>query len=122
MPLSKTMRDFVQDALTRIKEILPEAVQRMLHHKEPLIILDVREAEEFQRGHLPDAVLIPRGVLEGQAPQLLRDPNAEIIVYCGSGMRSALACDVMQQMGYTNVHSMAGGFRSCAQFGGHVDH
>ncbi len=122
MALSKTMRDFVQDALTRVKEILPEAVQRKLHHEQELVLLDVREGEEFQRGHLPDAMLIPRGVLEGQAPQLLQNPDAEIIVYCGSGMRSALACDVMQQMGYTNVHSMTGGFRAWVQLGGHLEH
>jgi len=119
---SKTLHDFVQDALTRVGEILPEAVQRKLHHNEEIVLLDVREGEEYQRGHLPDALLIPRGVLEGQVPQLLRDPNADIIVYCGSGMRSALACDVMQQMGYTNVHSLAGGFRAWVQFGGRLDH
>jgi rhodanese-related sulfurtransferase len=122
MALSKTMRDFVQDALKSVEEILPEAVQRRLHHGDELVLLDVREGEEFQRGHLPDALLIPRGVLEGQAPQLLRDTDTEIIVYCGSGMRSALACDVMQQMGYTNVHSMAGGFRAWVQFGGRLEH
>jgi len=122
MAPSKTMRDFVQDALTRVKEILPEAVQRKLHHDEEVVLLDVREGEEFQRGHLPDALLIPRGVLEGQAPQLLRDTDAEIVVYCGSGLRSALVCDVMQQMGYTNVHSMAGGFRAWVQFGGRLEH
>jgi len=122
MPLTRTLREFVQEALTRVKEIEPAAVQRQLHHGEDVVLLDVREAEEYHRGHLPGALLIPRGVLEGQAPQLLRDPDAEIVVYCGSGNRSALACDVLQQMGYTRVTSLKGGFRAWTQFGGPLEH
>ena len=97
-------------------------MQRKLHHGEKLVLLDVRESDEYQRGHLPGALLIPRGVLENQAPQLLRDTDVEIVVYCGSGRRSVLACDVLQMMGYSNVASMHGGFRAWGQFGGRVDH
>jgi rhodanese-related sulfurtransferase len=122
LALTKTLSDFVRDALTRVQEILPQVVQKKLHRRESIILLDIRQGEEYRRGHLPGALLIPRGVLEVQAPQMLRDTEQEIIVYCGSGMRSALACDVMQQMGYSNVWSMAGGFRAWAQFGGKVEH
>jgi rhodanese-related sulfurtransferase len=120
--MPKTMADFVQDALTRVAEILPEVVQKKIHKQEGIVLLDVREDEEYQRGHLPGALLIPRGVLEPQAPRLLRDTGAEIIAYCGSGSRSALAADVLQKMGYSNVTSMAGGFRGWVQFGGLIEH
>jgi len=118
--MAKTFRDFVADALTRVQEAGPEQVLDRL--RQPgVVLLDVREREEFQTGHLPGAILIPRGVLEGQAPQMLRDAGAEIIAYCGSGMRSALAADVLQQMGYRSVRSLAGGFRAWTEMGGPVE-
>ena len=119
--MSKTFQDFVKDARTRIREIRPHEVVDRVREGGEMVLLDVREGEEYQRGHLPGAVLIPRGVLEGQAPQLIPDPEAEIIAYCGSGMRSALAADILQQMGYRNVRSMAGGFRDWGQIGGPVE-
>lgn len=119
--MARTFQDFVKDAMTRIREVSSEEVLRKTQRGEAAVYLDVREAEEYQRGHLPGALLIPRGVLEAQAPQLLRDPGVEIVVYCQSGMRSALAADVLQQMGYRNVASMAGGFRGWSELGGPVD-
>jgi sulfur-carrier protein adenylyltransferase/sulfurtransferase len=116
--MAKTFQDFVRDAQTRIREVSAEDVLRELQRGEPLVVLDVREPEEYQRGHLPGAISIPRGVIEGQAPQILRDPGAAIVVYCASGMRSALAADTLQQMGYASLRSMAGGFRSWSQIGG----
>jgi len=119
--MPKTFQDFVREAQVRIREISAEDVLRKVQRGERLVVLDVREPDEYQRGHLPGAISIPRGVIEGQAPQLLRDPGAEIVVYCASGMRSALAADTLQQMGYGNLHSMAGGFRDWSQIGGPVD-
>ena len=75
--MPKTMADFVRDALTRVTEVLPEEVQKKIHKQEGIVILDVREGEEYQRGHLTRALWIPRGVLEGQAPRLLQDPGAD---------------------------------------------
>ena len=119
--MAKTFQDFVRDAKGRIQEVGPEEVLRKVRSSEETILLDVREGEEYARGHLPGALLIPRGVLEGQAPQMLRDPGAEIIAYCGSGMRSALAADILQEMGYTNIRSLSGGFREWSEMGGPVD-
>lgn len=119
--MPKTYQDFVQEALSRIREVQPEDVLQRLRNPEGLVLLDVREGEEYTRGHLPRAILIPRGVLEGQAPQVIRDRAAEVIVYCGSGMRSALAADVLQQMGFSNVRSLAGGFRDWSQIGGPIE-
>jgi rhodanese-related sulfurtransferase len=120
--VARSYQDFVQEALGRVKEIPPEDLLQKMRSSEGMILLDVREQDEFARGHLPGALLIPRGVLEGQATQMIRNPAAEVIVYCGSGMRSALAADVLQQMGFSNVASLAGGFRDWAQIGGPIQH
>ena len=120
--MTKTYEDLVKEARARIQEIAPEDLLQKLRRSEAVILLDVREGEEYARGHLPGALLIPRGVLEGQAPQMIRNPGAEVIAYCGSGMRSALAADVMQEMGFTNVRSLAGGFRDWSQIGGPIEH
>jgi rhodanese-related sulfurtransferase len=119
--MPKTFQDFVQEALTRVREIQPEDLLQKLRAAEGMIVVDVREGEEYARGHLPGALWIPRGVIEGQAPQMIRDRGAELVLYCGSGMRSALAADVLQQMGFANVRSLAGGFRDWAQIGGPVE-
>ena len=119
--MAKTFQDFVREAQARVRQMSAEDLLRRVQRAERVILLDVREPDEYQRGHLPGAISIPRGVLEGQAPQLLRDPGAEIVVYCASGMRSTLAADTLQQMGYGNLHSLAGGFRDWSQIGGPVD-
>jgi len=119
--VAKSYQDFVREAQTRVRQLSAEDLLRRVQRAEQVILLDVREPDEYQRGHLPGAILIPRGVLEGQAPQLLRDPSAEIVVYCASGMRSTLAADTLQQMGYENLQSLAGGFRDWSQIGGPVD-
>lgn len=119
--MAKTFQDFVREAQTRVREISAEDLLRKVQRAEQLILLDVREPDEYQRGHLPGAISIPRGVIEGQAPQMLRDPGVEIVVYCASGMRSTLAADTLQQMGYENLRSLAGGFRGWSEIGGAVD-
>lgn len=75
-------------------------------------ILDVREPSEFDMGHLPDAVHIPRGLLEfmvGNHPAL-QDPSKHLVVYCKNGGRSTLAADLLQRMGFENIHMLQGGF------------
>jgi rhodanese-related sulfurtransferase len=118
--MPKTFQDFVREAQARIREVPADEVLRQLQRGDRIVLLDVREPDEFQRGHIPGAISIPRGVIEGHGPQMLRDPGAEIVVYCASGMRSALAADTLQQMGYGNLRSMSGGFRDWSQIGGPV--
>lgn len=115
--MGKTFQDFVAEAKTRIQEVTPQEVEAALAEGEPLVLLDVREPNEYLEGHLPGAVLVPRGVLEMGAPQAAPDPAARVIAYCAGGMRSALAADTLQEMGYTNVASMSGGFRTWLQAG-----
>src|SRR4051812_49949503 len=72
--------------------------------------LDVRELDEYEQGMIPGSVFIPRGHLESQAENKLTDKDAPIVVYCAGGTRSAFAADTLQQLGYTDVLNMTGGF------------
>ncbi len=116
----KTYADFVAAAKARIGETSPADALAMRERGEPVTFLDVREPNEWNLGHIPGAVLIPRGLLEqnvdGRVPR-----DAPVVVYCASGNRSALAADVMQQMGYTQATSLARGFRGWVESGGDVE-
>lgn len=97
------------DAKSRIREISPaEAHQQQA---KGAILIDVREREEFSQGHAEGAVHLSKGILELRIEDTVSDPATPIICYCGGGSRSALAADNLQKMGYTNVASMAGGFK-----------
>jgi len=100
----------VADAKSRIGETNVDEVARRLDSGESFHLIDVREDREWDAGHLPAAVHIGRGVLERDIERQLPDPAAPIVLYCGGGYRSALAADMLQKMGYTNVLSMDGGF------------
>lgn len=116
MPLQKTFEHLCAEAKTRIREIEPQAVAAKLKEETAgdWVLIDVRENDEFRAGHLPGARGIGRGVLEYHIADEVPDTDAEIVLYCRGGNRSALAADSLQQMGYTNVHSMRGGFREWA--------
>jgi selenocysteine lyase/cysteine desulfurase/glyoxylase-like metal-dependent hydrolase (beta-lactamase superfamily II)/rhodanese-related sulfurtransferase len=101
-----SFKDLVRDALTRIPEITCEELAKQLGS---FTILDVREHDETTSAILPDAVLLPRGRVEQHAHELLPDRGKPIVVYSGSGQRSALVADVLGKMGYANVKSLAGG-------------
>ena len=74
------------------------------------LILDVREPDEYEEGAIPGAIHIPRGHLEAQIEGRILDKSAPIVVYCAGGVRSAFAAKTMEELGYTNVMSMEGGF------------
>ena len=78
-------------------------------------MIDVRENDEFREGHLPGARGIGRGILEYHIADEIPDADTEIVLYCRGGNRSALAADSLQQMGYTNVLSLRGGYREWTQ-------
>ncbi len=113
----KTAHDLVTAAKARITEIsLEQAAQAV---READVVLDVREADEYASGHLPGAVLAPRGLLEfklSSTPELgARD--LDVVVYCKTSGRAALAAAVMHDMGYARVRSIAGGFDAWAAAG-----
>ncbi|MGI9247524.1 MAG: rhodanese-like domain-containing protein [Woeseiaceae bacterium] len=108
--------DIVARAKATIKECSVSEADQCLNSE--TLLLDIRERAEFNKGHLPGAVLAPRGLLEfdihGIVERTSADPDAapqdrDIILYCGTGGRSALAAQTLDSMGYRNVRSMAGG-------------
>ncbi len=100
----------IQRIKGEIKEITPEEVQERLKAGEPWALLDVREQSEWEEGHLPEAHFIPRGFLEIRTESTLPEKDKPLVVYCAGGVRSAMAAKTLQDMGYTNVVSMSGGF------------
>jgi rhodanese-related sulfurtransferase len=100
----------VNDAKSRVREISVEDTRRRLE-KGSVHVVDVREESEWKAGHIEGAEYMGRGVLERDIEEKIPDKSAELILYCGGGFRSALSADNLQRMGYSNVSSMAGGWR-----------
>ncbi|MBA3313657.1 MAG: rhodanese-like domain-containing protein [Planctomycetota bacterium] len=107
----------VNDARSRIRECNVDDVKRRLDKGETLNLVDVREESEYASGHVPGAVHLGKGVIERDIEAKFPDPDAELVLYCGGGYRSALAADNVQKMGYTNVISMDGGWRGWKEAG-----
>ena len=107
----------VDEAKTRIRELTITEVKRKLDAKEKFILMDVREDSEWNASYLPGATHLGKGIIERDIETTVPDPNAEIVLYCGGGFRSALAADNLQKMGYKRVYSMADGFRGWNEAG-----
>lgn len=107
----------VQDAKQRVRETNVPDVKRRMDRGEKLILVDVREDNEWAKGHIPGAVHMGRGVIERDIEQSLPDTGSKLILYCGGGFRSALVADNLQKMGYSNVESMDGGWRGWTEAG-----
>ena len=100
-----------KEARARVRECtIEELVARQKAGEKPVLI-DVREESEFGRDHLPGARHLGKGIIERDIEQAFPDLNAELVLYCGGGYRSALAAENLQRMGYTNIISLAGGYR-----------
>lgn len=107
----------VQDAKQRVKETNVPHVKKRIDAGERLILVDVREDNEWAQGHLPGAVHMGKGVIERDIEKQVPDVHTKLILYCGGGFRSALVADNLQKMGYTNVESMDGGWRGWTEAG-----
>ena len=104
--------NLVNDAKTRVREVsVAETQQRMRDNPEAKLI-DVREDNEWNAAHASGAIHLGKGIIERDIETTVPDKDTELILYCGGGYRSALATDSLQKMGYTNVWSMAGGWRA----------
>jgi rhodanese-related sulfurtransferase len=101
----------VADAKNNITEISPQDAAAKLKSGEAVMI-DVRDKDEWDEGHIPDAMHLSRGTVELDIEEKVADLNAMVICHCGGGGRSALAAESLQKMGYKNVRSMAGGFKA----------
>ncbi|MGC1272149.1 MAG: rhodanese-like domain-containing protein [Planctomycetaceae bacterium] len=107
----------VNDAKSRVRECTVDDVKRRLDAGESLTLVDVREDGEYAAGHAAGAVHLGKGVIERDVEKTFPDPDAELVLYCGGGFRSALAADNLQKMGYTKVVSMDGGWRGWKEAG-----
>ena len=112
------LMDFVRAAKACITEITPGELLEKLKSQEDLLLVDVREHGEFEAGHIKGAQLVPRGILEAvvdpaypkHLPELTAARERQVIVYCATGGRSAMAAAVLQMMGFKNVLNLDGGF------------
>ena len=104
--------DFVNAAKANITEVTAAQAKADLDAGKKFILLDVRSKEEFDAGHLPNAMHVSRGLLEFKIGRVIPDKNANIILYCRTGARSALATQVLNEMGYVNAKNMAGAFKA----------
>ena len=88
--------------------ISAEEAKAMMDSEEGYIILDVRTQEEYDQGHIPNAVLLPLDDIEGKAPVVLPDRDQLLLIYCRSGRRSKLAAETLVELGYTNIKEFGG--------------
>jgi rhodanese-related sulfurtransferase len=107
----------VTDAKSRVRECTAADVKARLDRGETFHFIDVREDREFDQDHAAGARHVGRGVLERDIETLIPDPDADIVLYCGGGYRSALSADNLQRMGYRRVVSMDGGIRAWREAG-----
>jgi rhodanese-related sulfurtransferase len=114
---AKGPMQFVEEAKAKIVEVTPQQVKADMDAGKPVILLDVRDSAEFDAGHLPKAMNISRGLLEFKIGRIIPDKNANIILYCRTGARSALTTVVLQEMGYTNAKNMQGAFKAWGEAG-----
>ena len=124
--MTKSLADFVREALAAVDEVPPEEVRRLLEAPDcsGYEFIDVREVDEWEAGHLPGARHYPRGFLEVRADlehpkrdPWLADRSRKLVLYCGGGHRSALAAHSLQQMGFEHVVSMAEGWTGWTERG-----
>ena len=119
MDHSQEFLDIVKESMDRVREVsVDEARERI---NDGAVLIDVREDNEFDAGHAAGARHMGRGIIERDIVQTVPDKGTELILYCGGGFRSALAADNLQKMGYTNVWSMAGGWKAWKDSGAPVE-
>jgi rhodanese-related sulfurtransferase len=108
MQHSEEFLSVVNDAKSRVREVsVEETLERVSHGA---MLIDVREDNEWDASHAAGAKHMARGIIDRDIVQTFPEKDTELILYCGGGFRSALAADMIQKMGYTNVWSMAGGW------------
>lgn len=112
--------NLIDDALMRVESIPAVEVVDKVRRRVPLNLIDVREYREFLTSHIELAKHISRGVLERDVEFYYPDLTEELIVYCSDGLRSTLAADALQKMGYSNVRFMDGGFQAWKKAGGKI--
>lgn len=113
--------NIVNDAKTRVREVSVAETQQRRRENQDAILIDVREDHEWDAAHATGAIHLGKGIIERDIERTVPDKDTELILYCGGGYRSALASDALQKMGYTNVFSMAGGWKAWQEAGGEIE-
>ncbi|HEY8228694.1 MAG TPA: rhodanese-like domain-containing protein [Pyrinomonadaceae bacterium] len=121
MKHSEGFLKLVNDSKKRIREVSVDETQRRMKQNANAKLIDVREDNEWQAAHAVGAIHLGKGIIERDVEATVPDKSTELILYCGGGYRSALAADALQQMGYTNVFSMAGGWKAWKEAGGKTE-
>jgi rhodanese-related sulfurtransferase len=121
MKHSEGFLKIVNDSKSRIKEVTVAETRDRLTANPDARLIDVREDNEWNAAHAAGAIHLGKGIIERDIETTVPDKSAELILYCGGGYRSALAADVLQHMGYTNVWSMAGGWKAWKESGAPVE-
>jgi rhodanese-related sulfurtransferase len=121
MKHSEGFLKIVNDAKARIKEVTVDQTRDRLAANRDALIIDVREDHEWEDAHAAGSLHLGKGIIERDIEMTVPDKSTELILYCGGGYRSALAADVLQNMGYTNVWSMAGGWKAWKESGAPVE-
>jgi rhodanese-related sulfurtransferase len=117
MKHSEGFLKLVNDAKSRIREVSVADTRDRIASYQDVRLIDVREDNEWQAGHAKGADHLGKGIIERDIEEKVPDKSTEVILYCGGGYRSALAADVLQQMGYKNVFSMGGGWKAWKESG-----
>src|SRR2546430_11446525 len=104
-----TYRELLQQTRSEISEVDATEAKARIEPDEPVVV-DVREQDEWDEGHIPGAVHVPRGHLESRIERLAPDPARPVVIYCSAGNRSAFAAKTLAELGYESVSSLAGGF------------
>lgn len=120
MKHSEGFLKLVNDAKTRVREVTVAKTQQRLKENPDAKLIDVREDNEWQAGRAAGAEHLGKGIIERDIEARVPDKSTELIMYCGGGFRSALVADVLQRMGYTNVFSMAGGWKAWKDSGARI--
>src|SRR3989442_16025430 len=106
--MPKTFSELIREARASIREVSPHETVQLKEQEPDAIIVDVRETTEWEQGHITGAIHVPRGHLESQIESAVPDHGRPIVLQCASGVRSVFATKTLEEMGYTNVASMAG--------------
>ena len=107
--MPRTYADLLKEARAQIREVTPQEVDAL---PSGTAVVDVREDSEWDQGHLPGAVHISKSYVEQQIENAVPDRDAPVVLYCAGGVRSLFAAQTLEQLGYTNVASMSGGFQA----------
>ena len=121
MKHSEAFLNIVNDAKSRIREVSVAETQQRMRDDGDVKLIDVREDNEWDDAHARGAIHLGKGIIERDIETTVPNKGTELILYCGGGYRSALAADALQKMGYTNVFSMAGGWKAWKEASGEVE-